>query len=147
MRPAEAFSNFLGIREAVGASPKPLCFQGSLRPWGWSQHLLTNGAEVQSIWWAADDGEAVPPATLPQGPCSFVHLEPRSPLPWRKFPSDLSHFLQLLSLLVCCSIAELFLTLCNPVDCRSTLLMPSTYSPLETTKLTFLGVLPWHLSG
>lgn len=28
--------------------------------WGWSQHLLTSGAEVQSIWWGAGDGEAVP---------------------------------------------------------------------------------------
>ena len=65
------------------------------------------------------------------------------------FPSDLFHFLQLLSLLVCCccSIAKLFLTLCNPMDCSSTLLMPTTYSPLETTKFAFLGILPWHLFG
>lgn len=46
-------------------APNPSVSRLLSGPWGWSRHLLTSGAEVQSIWGAAGDGEAVPPATLP----------------------------------------------------------------------------------
>ena len=73
-RPAESTSAFPGTREAVGATPKPLCFQGSLRTLG-AEPALANeqvqgtGPQVGSRW---GRGCPLPPDFLRVPTASFT---------------------------------------------------------------------------